>query len=111
MSMSDFADARPEKIAQYLFARAGAVTPAYIAQARSALLRLLRYNHDHGVPWDGAFGQLSELDLLSPSSSQFTAGLSANPPRSNPGSMPWGESGKVFITSRSGSGSSSLRLP
>jgi hypothetical protein len=65
MSMSDFADARPEKIAQYLFARAGAVTPAYIAQARSALLRLLRYNHDHGVPWDGAFGQLSEVDLFS----------------------------------------------
>ena len=41
------------------------MTPAYIAQARSALLRLLRYNHDYGVPWDGAFGQLSEVDLFS----------------------------------------------
>jgi hypothetical protein len=125
MSMSDFADARPEKIAQYLFARAGAVTPAYIAQARSALLRLLRYNHDHGVPWDGAFGQLSEVDLFSfllsvmmmtfncsyRNKNEFTAGILANPPRSNPGSMPWGESGKVFITWRSGSGSSSLRQP
>ena len=65
MSLVDFAAARPDRIAQYLFARAGAVTPAYIAQARSALLRLLRYNHDYGVPWDGAFGQLSEVDLFS----------------------------------------------
>jgi len=40
-------------------------TPAYIAQARSALFRLLRYNHDYNVPWDGAFGQLSEVDLFS----------------------------------------------
>ena len=65
MSLVDFAAARPDRIAQYLFARAGAVTPAYIAQSRSALLRLLRYNHDYGVPWDGAFGQLSEVDLFS----------------------------------------------
>jgi hypothetical protein len=65
MSLADFAAARPDRIAQYLFARAGAVTPVYIAQARSALLRLLRYNHDYGVPWDGAFGQLSEVDLFS----------------------------------------------
>ena len=41
------------------------MTPAYIAQSRSALVRLLRYNHDYGVPWDGAFGQLSEVDLFS----------------------------------------------
>jgi hypothetical protein len=49
MSLADFAAARPDRIAQYFFARAGAVTPAYIAQARSALLRLLRYNHDSSV--------------------------------------------------------------
>jgi hypothetical protein len=65
MSLVDFAAARPDRIAQYLFARAGAVTPAYIAQSRSALVRLLRYNHDYDVPWDGAFGQLSEVDLFS----------------------------------------------
>jgi len=65
MSLADFAASRPDRIAQYLFARAGAVTPAYITQACSALLRLLRYNHDYGVPWDGAFGQLSEVDLFS----------------------------------------------
>ena len=38
--------------------------------------------------------------ISSPSSSRFTAGLSAKPPRSNPGSMPWRECGRVFITSR-----------
>jgi hypothetical protein len=65
MSLADFATSRPDRIAQYLFASAGALTPAYIAQARSALLRLLRYNHDYCVPWDGAFGQLSEVDLFS----------------------------------------------
>lgn len=76
MTISDFSAARPERIAQYLFARADAVTPAYIAQARSALLRLLRYNHDYGVPWDGAFGQLSEVDLFSFLLSVHTGALS-----------------------------------
>jgi hypothetical protein len=102
MSLTDFATDRPDRIAQYFFARAGVVTPAYIAQARSALLRLLRYNHDYDVQWDGAFGQLSEVDLFSFLLSAHSGAL-GKASIGNPGSMPWRECGRVFITSRSGS--------
>ena len=36
---------------------------ASCATGRSAFLRLLCHNHDHGIPWDGEFGKISEVDL------------------------------------------------
>jgi hypothetical protein len=108
MSLEDLATTRPERIAQYLFARASVVTPAYIAQARSALFRLLCYNLDYGVPWDGAFGQLSEVDLFSFLLLVHIRALGKASAK-QPGLDDEGECGRAFITSRSGSDSSSLR--
>eukprot|EP00802_Teleaulax_amphioxeia_P004882 Tamp_04886.p2 GENE.Tamp_04886~~Tamp_04886.p2 ORF type:complete len:248 (+),score=24.39 Tamp_04886:2379-3122(+) len=64
LDLDAFAVEPPAKIAKYLFGRAGAVSPPTIAQARCALLRLLRYNHANDIVWDGDFGCLSELDLF-----------------------------------------------
>ena len=64
VAMTEFAWRQPDDISQYLFAKAGAVAPSTIAQARCALVRLLRHLHCHDVPWDDEFGRLGELDLF-----------------------------------------------
>ena len=76
LAMPEFAARQPADIAQYLFAKAGAVAPSTIAQARCALVRLLRHLHCHGVPWEDEFGRLGELDLFGFLMSVHTQALS-----------------------------------
>ena len=63
LSPEQFALRDPYDVACFLMSKFSRITPGTIAQARSALVRLLRHLFDTGIGWEDHFGHLHELDL------------------------------------------------